>query len=195
MYHAAGVVGINTTALIEAAILGRTVHTILATEFATRQTGTLHFRYLLPDNGGFLQVATTLDQHLDQLTHTLRHPDRRVDATDQFVNGFLRPHGRERAATPLLVDAIERLAARGRHTGRRMQRRFYPLRVALLVMGWLAVTPRASRRRRALSQAFDRRPKIVAKKWLKEMNFRTARSTYQKARRRRKRRKVSVPTP
>ena len=57
LYHSEAVVGINTTAMIEAAIVGRTVHSVLAEEFKDTQGGTLHFRYLLSENGGFLRVA------------------------------------------------------------------------------------------------------------------------------------------
>ena len=39
-------VGINTTAQIEGAIVGRPVHTVLADDFRFTQEGTLHFHYL-----------------------------------------------------------------------------------------------------------------------------------------------------
>ena len=45
--HSAAVVGINTSALIEAAILGKSVLTPRVPEFAGTQEGTLHFRYVL----------------------------------------------------------------------------------------------------------------------------------------------------
>ncbi len=60
LFHSETVVGINTTAMIEAAIVGRTVHSVLADEFKDTQGGTLHFRYLLSEHGGFLRVATGL---------------------------------------------------------------------------------------------------------------------------------------
>ena len=47
MYHSAAVVGLNTSALIEAGIVGRRVHAILLPEFNENQEGTLHFRYLI----------------------------------------------------------------------------------------------------------------------------------------------------
>ena len=67
--HSAAVVGINTTAMIEAAIVGKSVLTVLAPEFA--QESTLHFDYLLEENGGFLHVATSLEEHVQQLAHVL----------------------------------------------------------------------------------------------------------------------------
>jgi hypothetical protein len=47
IHHSAAVVGVNTSALIESAIVGRAVYTILAPEFRDTQEGTLHFHHLL----------------------------------------------------------------------------------------------------------------------------------------------------
>ncbi len=46
--------------MIEGAILRRPVLSLLTPEFAGTQEGTLHFHYLLPENGGFLRVAHSL---------------------------------------------------------------------------------------------------------------------------------------
>ena len=59
IYHASAVVGINTTAQIESAIVGRPVHTILAEEFSETQHGTLPLRYLEADEFGLLHVGRT----------------------------------------------------------------------------------------------------------------------------------------
>ena len=52
IHHCAAVVGINTSALIESAIVGRPVLTILDAEFARPQDGTLHFAHLQRAGGG-----------------------------------------------------------------------------------------------------------------------------------------------
>jgi hypothetical protein len=109
--HSAVVVGINTSALLEAAILGKSVLAPLAPEFAGTQTGTLHFRYLLFENGGFVHTAATLDEHADQLADALLRGDEHADQTRRFVESFIRPHGLDRPAAPVLADAIEDLAA------------------------------------------------------------------------------------
>src|SRR4030095_2334475 len=67
LFHAAAVVGINTSAMIEAAIVGRPVFSIETPQFAGTQGGTLHYRHLLPENGGFLRVASSLGEHVQQL--------------------------------------------------------------------------------------------------------------------------------
>ena len=84
---------------------------MLAPEFAGTQEGTIHFHHLLPENGGFLRIAATLDEHVAQLADRLRHPESSRAETARFVSSFIRPHGVDRPATPLFADAIERLAS------------------------------------------------------------------------------------
>jgi hypothetical protein len=107
--HCAAVVGINTSAMIEAAIVGRPVCSVLAAEFAGTQEGTIHFHHLLPENGGFLRIAATLDEHVDQLGACLANPDATRAETARFVASFIRPHGVDRPATPIFADAVERV--------------------------------------------------------------------------------------
>ena len=108
--HSAAVVGINTSALLEAAILGKSVLVPLVPQFAGTQQGTLHFRYLLHENGGFLHVAATLDEHADQLAAALEQGDDRPQQTRRFVESFLRPRGLDRPAAPILGGELEQLA-------------------------------------------------------------------------------------
>ncbi len=109
LVHAAAVVGINTTAMIEAAVVGKSVLTVLRPEFA--QESTLHFHHLLAENGGFLHVAATLPEHVAQLGAVLAGDD--AELRRAFVERFVRPKGLERPATPILADAVEELAAVG----------------------------------------------------------------------------------
>ena len=110
LYFASAIVGVNTSAMIEAAILGKPVMSLLMEEFAATQKGTLHFHYLLPENGGFLRVAGTLDEHVTQLVDALRRPDVSRSQTEAFVKSFLRPRGLDVRCTPLLADALVRAA-------------------------------------------------------------------------------------
>ncbi len=109
-YYSTAVLGVNSSSLIEAAIVGRPVMTVLADEFKGTQLGTLHFRYLLPENGGFLRVAHTIDEHLAQLAHIL---DEGNDAPEcrAFVAKFVRPRGLDVSATQRVVEALEALPA------------------------------------------------------------------------------------
>ncbi len=139
LYHSETVVGVNTTAMIEAAIVGRTVHSVLADEFKDTQGGTLHFRYLLSENGGFLRVATSLSEHAAQVVETLRSPDIGRAACERFVATFIRPRGMNVPTTPILVEALEGLAASGARAPVRMPLWAYPLRAVLYTCGWLAL--------------------------------------------------------
>ncbi|HVR76517.1 MAG TPA: hypothetical protein VMT52_19465, partial [Planctomycetota bacterium] len=113
LHHSAAVVGINTSAMIEAAIVGRPVFTILASEFLNTQEGTLHFRYLAPENGGFLRVASSLEENVRQLAETLRQGGAVEERTLRFVESFIRPRGLDVPSTPILVTGIERLGGAG----------------------------------------------------------------------------------
>ncbi len=75
LFYSAAVVGVNTSAMVEATILGRPVLSVLSPEFAATQEGTVHFHYLLPENGGFLRVAQSIEQHVRQLSEVLRTPE------------------------------------------------------------------------------------------------------------------------
>jgi hypothetical protein len=146
--HSSAVVGINTSALLEAAILGKSVLVPLVPQFAGTQQGTLHFRYLLHENGGFLHVASTLDDHADQLAAALEHGDDQAAQTRRFVESFLRPHGLDRPAAPILAGEIERLADVTPAPPRRTARS-EALRLALmpLAAGAVLVGSAAARRR------------------------------------------------
>ncbi len=52
--YADAMMAINTTAMIEAALLGKPVFTLLGTPLEPNQTGTHHFRHLLNDGKGIL---------------------------------------------------------------------------------------------------------------------------------------------
>jgi FkbM family methyltransferase len=111
IYHSAAVVGINTTAEIESAIIGRSVYTVTAPEFSETQGGTLHFEHLRQGNGGLLHVAAGLAEHVGQLDGAVRSPGADDERCRRFVQAFVRPHGLDTPATPRLVDALEALAA------------------------------------------------------------------------------------
>jgi hypothetical protein len=107
--HSAVVVGLNTSAFLEAAIAGRPVLAILPPEFRDSQEGTIHFHYLMTTAGGMLHTTRTLQEHERQLGEALvsRHGRERHAA---FLRAFVRPHGLDVAATPVFADAVETLS-------------------------------------------------------------------------------------
>ena len=192
-HHSAAVVGINTSAMIEAAIIGRPVFSLLADEFADTQEGTIHFHHLLPENGGCVRIASTLEEHVRQLSERLRDPEGARTETERFIAGFIRPHGVDRPATPIFADAIERLAASLRPAPQAMPvwaPAVWPVIVSTSVMAavvdWARRRPfkpvrrvieKAAHRTRktvvrstaVASKRMKRRAKLVGKRWQKSV--------------------------
>jgi hypothetical protein len=110
IYHAACVIGINTSALIEAAVVGRPVLTLITERFRGTQEGTLHFAHVAGSDG-MLTVAHSWQEHHEQLADALARPESVEPRIDAFLRRFVRPHGLDTPAAPLAADAIERAAA------------------------------------------------------------------------------------
>jgi hypothetical protein len=110
LYHSGAVVGLNTSAFLEAAIVGRPVFATLLPEHHENQRGTIHFHYLLDVAGGLLETAQTLDEHFQGLNATLASGQRTSTRSRRFVEAFIRPRGVEAAATPVFVEEVEKLA-------------------------------------------------------------------------------------
>lgn len=108
--YASLVVGINSSSMIEAGVIGRAVYTVLDEAFRDTQTGTLHFHLLTDVNGGLLTVARHLDEHVSHLADGLADPSPGEAKARAFVAAFVRPHGPEITGTGELVAAIERTA-------------------------------------------------------------------------------------
>ena len=111
LHHASATVGLNTSAMIEAAIVGRPVHTVLLPEFRDSQEGTVHFRYLLEGPDALLRATRTLDEHAREVAATLEGRCADPERSARFVRAFVRPGPGDVPATVRFVDALETLAA------------------------------------------------------------------------------------
>ena len=109
MYHSSGVVGINSSGLIEAGIVGRVVHTVLDPYFTATQAGTIHFHYLVNVGGGLLCSANSWDEHLTQLLESLDAEGKAEDANREFVEAFVRPLGLDKKAAPMMAESLVQL--------------------------------------------------------------------------------------
>jgi hypothetical protein len=108
--HSVAVVGVNTSAMIDAAIVGRNVLTVLDPVFAATQEGTLHFHYLLREQGGFLNIATDFGEHHAQLSDILGGGLDESTRVRGFVESFVRPRGIDLPVAPLLAAELADLA-------------------------------------------------------------------------------------
>jgi hypothetical protein len=113
IYHSATVVGVNTSALIEAAIVGRSVHTWRAPELRGAQAEMPHFRLISDFEGGLLEEAEDFETHARQLAAALDSNGTGEERRRRFLEAFVRPHGLAQPVGPRLLAAIdERAGAR-----------------------------------------------------------------------------------
>ena len=141
MFHAHAVVGVNTSALIESGIVGRPVFSFRVPELAGTQEGTLHFHHLR--RGGLLRLADDLPEHLAQLQDSFASAEADRERIRGFIQLFVRPYGRDAAATPRVVQAIEELAG-SRPAPAPMPGRVRALQAFLRAVVTTAAVPRAA---------------------------------------------------
>jgi hypothetical protein len=110
IYHASAVAGVNTSAFIESAIVGRAVLSVPSPEFWVAQRGMRHFHYLLGEDGGPVSTADSLDAHLQALDAALDGGGSSPEARRRFLETLVRPHGLDQPATPRVVASLEALA-------------------------------------------------------------------------------------
>lgn len=106
--HCSAVVGLNTSAFLEASIVDRPCLTVLDERFAATQSGLPHFEHLV--KGGFLMSAKSPQELSANLRTVLAGDDPLADARRAFVKNFLRPGGLDRNASEILADGLEALA-------------------------------------------------------------------------------------
>lgn len=131
LFHARAVIGLNTSAMIEAGIVGKPVHSIVTDEFAGGQEQTIHFGYLRAANGGLLHEARTLDEHVGQLGHAVATSESGHEQERRFVERFVRPHGLDVPVTPIMVEEIERIGQIAKRPQSRTPFWHYPARWGL----------------------------------------------------------------
>ena len=109
LYYSSAVVGLVTSAFLEAAIVGRPVLTFTLPEYRMHQEEMIHFRYLTEVEGGLLHVAPDLETHFAQLADAVALDGSRDDRNRRFLAAFVRPGGLDTPATPAFADALDEL--------------------------------------------------------------------------------------
>ena len=112
LHHCHAAIGLNTSAMLEAAILRKPVHTIKTEETANGHEGTVHFAYLNEAGGGLLYTAETFPEHFALLKPCLarKHgePDpKAVSFAREFIDAGLEG---PLASVTALTDEVEQLA-------------------------------------------------------------------------------------
>ena len=108
--HSVAVVGINTTAMLEAAALGKPVLTIADNDLRAGQVERIHFHYLTCVGGGLVTVANNFQEHVDHLTALLAGDRHFTRKSKRFSKAFLRPPWPYRSSITAFERAVESLA-------------------------------------------------------------------------------------
>lgn len=102
-------IGINTTGMLDAVIVGRPCIAVLAERYRRTQEQALHFQHLR--RGGVVEEVSGPAECLDVVAGLLAGRDRTEDQRRRFVAEFIRPWGTEWPAGAVAAAAVERLAA------------------------------------------------------------------------------------
>jgi hypothetical protein len=118
---AACVIGLNTTAFLEAVVADCPCLTIVSDEYYGAQGRTGHFRHLL--KGDFLEVSRDADDAAGRVARILEGADDKRDGRRGFVRWFIRPCGMEQSASVVVADLIESMLGPGEASAARIGRR------------------------------------------------------------------------
>lgn len=108
LYYSKGVLGINTSAFIEAAIVDKPCVSIASEQYELTQMGIPHFKHLLAAD--FLELPGNFNEAVVTITKILEGRDRKQSQRRAFVQSFIRPHGVDRPASEIMSRAILNVA-------------------------------------------------------------------------------------
>lgn len=108
IFYSECVFGVNTSAMLEAAILDKPCITVMASHGRSDVVGIGHFHHLLDSN--FLYVAGDFQEASRQLISILQGGDVNSKNRQRFVQEFVRPEGVNTRSGVLTARAIESLA-------------------------------------------------------------------------------------
>ena len=108
LYFSTGAIGVNTTAMLEAAVVGRPCISILTDEYRRAQVDRAHFQQML--RGDFLETPRSPEEAAEVMAAILEGRDGKKEARRAFVRRFFRPLGQAQEVAALYAEAIERAA-------------------------------------------------------------------------------------
>jgi hypothetical protein len=139
LYYSSAVVGLVTSAFLEAAIVGRPVLTFTLLEYRMHQEEMIHFRYLMDVAGGLLHMAPDIVTHLRQLSDAVALEGVRDERNRRFLQAFVRPGGLDAPATPAFADALERLHHEGPQADSSLEQGAWLRPIAIPAASWSRV--------------------------------------------------------
>lgn len=110
IYHSVAFMGINTTAILDAIVLGKPVISPRSKAYEERQLGTFHFQAVYKE--GVLDLVDIENEKEDFykiLIDLLEGRDRRKEKRAAFIKRYIRPRGLEMSAGEAILEEIEKL--------------------------------------------------------------------------------------
>ena len=108
LHYSIGVIGLNTTAMVETAIVDKPTITWLNERYASTQELSGHFHHLA--DAGFMETARTSAEVTDKIGRLLADEDPGRECRRTFVTDFIRPWGRGVAASVVMKEALLAIA-------------------------------------------------------------------------------------
>jgi hypothetical protein len=108
IHHAEAFLGINTSGMVDAILIGKPGFSILSERYRDTHSGAAHFRDLLGSDA--LYVSDDADAFARQLAGVLGGNDPKAGNRRRFVSNFIRPRGLDVDAGLLQAHAIAMLA-------------------------------------------------------------------------------------
>ncbi len=110
LYFSEAVVGVNTSAMLESAILDKPCVTILSTHGQSQLKEIGHFHHLL--EGDFLYAADNFEEAIGQVQIILEGGDTKSENRKNFVGEFIRPFGMDLRVGSHIVHLLEKVIER-----------------------------------------------------------------------------------
>jgi len=103
--HSLATAGVNTSAMIDAIIVGRPVIAVVTEKYQKTQSEAQHFRQLV--DGDVLEMAKGAPEFVNVLSKLLDGHDARIEKRKSFVRDFVRPRGLNISAGEAVAMEIE----------------------------------------------------------------------------------------
>jgi hypothetical protein len=107
--HSVAVMGVNTSAFLDAAVMDKPCVTAVTEHYRGTQSGRGHFAHLV--QGDFIEMAQSLESAAGVIGGIVAGEDAKAVQRRAFVESFLRPHGLEHNASEVFARSMELVAA------------------------------------------------------------------------------------
>jgi len=110
LYHSVAVVGINTSAMLDAVIMGKPVIALYRDSYVSIQVEMHHFKSLLEEQ--VVDLVKTPKETRNAIRNIIEGRDKRKEYRERFIKDYLRPRGLTVFAGESVANEVEDIAKR-----------------------------------------------------------------------------------